>query len=125
MAKGVEETETGVKVSFEVKGEIQTVEADYVLVTVGRRPNTQEIGLEQVGVKMTDRGIIEIDEQCRTNVPNIYAIGDIVPGPPLAHKASYEGKVAVEAISSMRQLSITSEFLQYASLIRISICWLH
>ena len=79
MAKGVEETETGVKVSFEVKGEIQTVEADYVLVTVGRRPNTQEIGLEQVGVKMTDRGIIEIDEQCRTNVPNIYAIGDIVP----------------------------------------------
>lgn len=48
---------------------------------------------------MTDRGIIEIDEQCRTNVPNIYAIGDIVPGPPLAHKASYEGKVAVEAIS--------------------------
>ena len=99
MAKGVEETETGVKVSFEVKGEIQTVEADYVLVTVGRRPNTQEIGLEQVGVKMTDRGIIEIDEQCRTNVPNIYAIGDIVPGPPLAHKASYEGKVAVEAIS--------------------------
>lgn len=78
MAKGVEETETGVKVSFEVKGEIQTVEADYVLVTVGRRPNTQEIGLEQVGVKMTDRGIIEIDEQCRTNVPNIYAIGDIV-----------------------------------------------
>ncbi len=72
MAKGVEETETGVKVSFEVKGEIQTVEADYVLVTVGRRPNTQEIGLEQVGVKMTDRGIIEIDEQCRTNVPNIY-----------------------------------------------------
>ena len=98
MAKGVEETETGVKVSFEVKGEIQTVEADYVLVTVGRRPNTQEIGLEQVGVKMTDRGIIEIDEQCRTNVPNIYAIGDIVP-PPLAHKASYEGKVAVEAIS--------------------------
>ena len=80
MAKGVEETETGVKVSFEVKGEIQTVEADYVLVTVGRRPNTQEIGLEQVGVKMTDRGIIEIDEQCRTNVPNIYAIGDIVPG---------------------------------------------
>ena len=92
MAKGVEETETGVKVSFEVKGEIQTVEADYVLVTVGRRPNTQEIGLEQVGVKMTDRGIIEIDEQCRTNVPNIYAIGDIVPGPPLAHKASTKVK---------------------------------
>ena len=66
---------------------------------VGRRPNTDEMGLEQVGVKMTDRGIIEIDKQCRTNVRNIYAIGDIVPGPQLAHKASYEAKIAAEAIA--------------------------
>jgi dihydrolipoamide dehydrogenase len=98
-AKSVQETETGVTVSFEVNGEMKSVDADYVLVTVGRRPNTQEIGLEQVGVKMTDRGVIEIDKQCRTSVSNIYAIGDIVPGPPLAHKASYEGKIAAEAIS--------------------------
>ncbi|MBD1380900.1 dihydrolipoyl dehydrogenase [Metabacillus arenae] len=98
-AKSVEETDKGVKVTFEVKGEEQTVEADYLLVTVGRRPNTDEMGLEQVGVKMSDRGVIEIDKQCRTSVSNIYAIGDIVEGPPLAHKASYEGKIAAEAIA--------------------------
>ncbi|MRX71663.1 dihydrolipoyl dehydrogenase [Bacillus lacus] len=98
MAKSVEETEAGIQVTFEVKGEEKSVEADYVLVTVGRRPNTDELGLEQVGVEMTDRGIIKIDKQCRTNVSNIFAIGDIVEGPPLAHKASYEGKVAAEVI---------------------------
>lgn len=99
MAKGVEETKDGVKVTYEVNGKEETVEADYVLVTVGRRPNTDEIGLEQVGIEMTDRGLIKVDKQCRTNVSNIYAIGDIVPGSPLAHKASYEGKIAAEAIS--------------------------
>ena len=99
LAKGVEETETGVIVTYEVKGEEKKVEADYVLVTVGRRPNTAEMGLEQVGVQLSDRGLIEIDKQCRTNVPNIYAIGDIVAGPQLAHKASYEGKIAAEAIA--------------------------
>ncbi|MFP3381011.1 FAD-dependent oxidoreductase, partial [Bacillus sp. SIMBA_069] len=61
-AKGVEETETGVTVTYEVKGEEKKVEADYVLVTVGRRPNTAEIGLEQVGIKMTDRGLVETDK---------------------------------------------------------------
>lgn len=102
MAKGVEETETGVKVTYEAKGEEKTVEADYVLVTVGRRPNTGELGLEQVGVELDERGLIKIDKQCRTNIPNIYAIGDIVAGLPLAHKASYEGKVAAEAISGKK-----------------------
>ena len=99
MAKGVEETETGVVVTAEIKGEEKKFEADYVFVMVGRRPNTDEMGLEQVGIKMSDRGIIEIDKQCRTNVSNIYAIGDIVPGPQLAHKASYEAKIAAEAIA--------------------------
>ncbi|KIY21877.1 dihydrolipoyl dehydrogenase [Mesobacillus subterraneus] len=99
LAKGVEETETGVTVSYEVKGEEQKVQADYVFVMVGRKPNTDELGLEQVGIEMTDRGVIKIDKQCRTNVSNIYAIGDIVEGPPLAHKASYEGKIAAEAIA--------------------------
>ncbi|MDQ0217247.1 dihydrolipoyl dehydrogenase [Peribacillus cavernae] len=98
-AKGVEETENGVVVTYEAKGEEQKVEADYVLVTVGRRPNTEELGLEQVGIKKTEKGLIEIDKQCRTNVSNIFAIGDIVQGPPLAHKASYEGKIAAEAIA--------------------------
>ncbi|WP_078391636.1 dihydrolipoyl dehydrogenase [Shouchella patagoniensis] len=99
MAKGVEETDNGVKVTAEVKGEEQVIEADYVLVTVGRKPNTEELGLEGIGIDMTDRGLINVDKQCRTNVKNIYAIGDIVPGPALAHKASYEAKVAAEAIS--------------------------
>ncbi|MFP7295974.1 dihydrolipoyl dehydrogenase [Neobacillus niacini] len=99
MAKGVEETENGVVVTFEVKGEEKKIEADYVFVMVGRRPNTDEMGLEQVGVKLTDRGLIEIDNQCRTSVSNIYAIGDVVAGPQLAHKASYEGKIAAEAIA--------------------------
>ncbi|MCZ2258924.1 dihydrolipoyl dehydrogenase [Sporosarcina sp. G11-34] len=101
-AKGVEETETGVTVTYEVGGEEKKVEADYVLVTVGRRPNTDEIGLEEMGLKFADRGIIEVDKQCRTNIPNVYAIGDIVPGPQLAHKASYEAKIAAEAISGQK-----------------------
>ena len=99
LAKGVEESETSVVVTAEVKGEEKKFEADYVFVMVGRRPNTDEMGLEQAGVKMNERGIIEIDKQCRTNVTNIYAIGDIVPGPQLAHKASYEAKIAAEAIA--------------------------
>ncbi|PLT28037.1 dihydrolipoyl dehydrogenase [Peribacillus deserti] len=98
LAKGVEESENGVVVTYEAKGETKTVEADYVLVTVGRRPNTEELGLEQINVKKSERGLIEIDKQCRTSVKNIFAIGDIVEGPPLAHKASYEGKIAAEAI---------------------------
>lgn len=99
MAQGVKETKDGVTVTYEAKGKKETVEADYVLVTVGRRPNTEEIGLEQVGIEVDDKGLIKIDNQCRTNIDNIYAIGDIVAGMPLAHKASYEGKVAAGAIS--------------------------
>ncbi|WP_082234318.1 dihydrolipoyl dehydrogenase [Halobacillus massiliensis] len=99
MAKGVEEKEDGVTVTYEVKGEEKTIDADYVLVTVGRRPNTDEIGLEELGIEMSDKGIINIDKQCRTSIDNIYAIGDIVDGPPLAHKASYEGKIAAEVIA--------------------------
>ena len=99
LAQGVEETENGVTVTAEVKGETKTFEVDYVLVTVGRRPNTEEIGLEQIGVELDERGFIKVDKQCRTSVEGIYAIGDIVPGPMLAHKASYEAKVAAEAIA--------------------------
>ena len=98
MAKSAEETDNGVKVTYEAKGEEKTIEADYVLVTVGRRPNTDELGLEELGVKFADRGLLEVDKQSRTSISNIYAIGDIVPGLPLAHKASYEAKVAAEAI---------------------------
>ncbi|MED3646305.1 dihydrolipoyl dehydrogenase [Halalkalibacterium halodurans] len=99
MAKGVEETEDGVKVTAEIKGKEEVFEADYVLVTVGRKPNTDELGLEQIGVELTERGLIKVDKQCRTNLSNIYAIGDVIAGPALAHKASYEGKIAAEAIA--------------------------
>jgi dihydrolipoamide dehydrogenase len=99
LAKGVQESENSVTVTYEVKGETKTVEADYVFVMVGRKPNTDELGLEQVGIEMAERGIIKIDKQCRTSVSNIFAIGDVVEGPPLAHKASYEGKIAAEVIA--------------------------
>ena len=99
MAKNAVETDNGVTVTYEVDGKEATVDADYVLVTVGRRPNTDDLGLESAGVKMTDRGIVEVDNQSRTSNKNIYAIGDIVAGPPLAHKASYEAKIAAEAIA--------------------------
>lgn len=99
MAKEAEDTGKGVKVTYTAGGKEQTIAADYVMVTVGRRPNTDDLGLDIVGVETTDRGLIKVDSQGRTNKPNIYAIGDIVPGAALAHKASYEGKVAAEAIS--------------------------
>lgn len=101
MAKSSEQSAEQVTITFEVDGQEQQVTADYALVTVGRRPNTDELGLQGIGLQMSERGLIEVDEQCRTNKPNIYAIGDIVAGPALAHKASYEGKVAAEAIAGM------------------------
>lgn len=101
-AKRVEETDKGVVVTYEVEGEEQTVEANYVLVTVGRRPNTDEMGLEAVGIEFAERGLLKVDTRCRTSIPNIYAIGDIVAGPQLAHKASYEGKVAAEVIAGKK-----------------------
>ena len=104
LAQGVEETETGVTVKYEVKGEAKTLDADYVLVTVGRRPNTNDMGLEEIGIEFGERGLLKVDKQGRTNIPNIYAIGDIVPGPQLAHKASYEGKVAAEAIAGQKSV---------------------
>ena len=88
-----------VTVSFETNGKKELISADYVLVTVGRSVNTDEIGLEYTDVKKDQRGIIEVDTQGRTSVDHIYAIGDVIPGPQLAHKASYEGKVVAEVIA--------------------------
>ncbi|RKN84872.1 dihydrolipoyl dehydrogenase [Paenibacillus ginsengarvi] len=99
LAKEAKQTDSDVTVTYTVGGEEKQVTADYVLVTVGRRPNTDELGLQAIGVKMTDRGLIEVDKQGRTSVPAIFAIGDVVPGLSLAHKASYEAKVAAEAIA--------------------------
>ncbi|MFD1671174.1 dihydrolipoyl dehydrogenase [Agrilactobacillus yilanensis] len=102
MAKEAVQTDKDVTVKYEVDGKVESIKADYVMVTVGRRPNTDDMGLEQAGIKVGDRGLIDVDNQSRTNVANIYAIGDIVAGLALAHKASYEGKVAAEAISGKK-----------------------
>ncbi len=99
-AKEAKVSPTGVKVTFEVKGAEQTLDADVVLVSVGRRPNTKGLGLEKVGVKVDERGFVPTDLQKRSNVPSIFAIGDITHGPMLAHKASKEGIVAAETISA-------------------------
>lgn len=98
-AKNSEQTKDSVIITANVNGKDMEIEADYCIVSVGRRPNTRDMGLEQIGVKIDKRGLIEVDAQSRTSVPNIYAIGDVVPGFALAHKASYEGKVAAEAIA--------------------------
>ncbi|MDN6698704.1 MAG: dihydrolipoyl dehydrogenase, partial [Staphylococcus equorum] len=103
MAKDVKETDKGVTVTYEVDGEEKTVEAEYALVTVGRRPNTDELGLEIAGVELDERGLIKVDKQGRSlSSDSVYAIGDVVPGAALAHKASYEGKIAAEAISGKK-----------------------
>ena len=95
---GVEAKPDGIYVKFE--GEQAPAEAqryDLVLVSVGRAPNGKRIGAEKAGVAVTDRGFIEVDSQMRTNVPHIFAIGDIVGQPMLAHKAVHEAHVAAEA----------------------------
>ncbi len=100
MAKSVAQNENNVTLAFTDKtGAEQQVTAEYVLVTVGRRPNTDEMGLDAAKIKVGERGLIEVDGQGRTSNPNVFAIGDIVKGAALAHKASYEGKVAAEAIA--------------------------
>ncbi len=88
----------GVKLSYEGKAP-GSVEVDKVLVSVGRRPNTRDIGLESVGVRVDERGFIAVDEQLKTNVPGVYAIGDVAGNPMLAHKASKDGEVAAEVIA--------------------------
>ncbi|MEM7447119.1 MAG: dihydrolipoyl dehydrogenase [Myxococcota bacterium] len=80
-------------------GTLKSLEADKVLVAVGFRPNSQGLGLEEIGVKLDARGHIQVDDQLRTNVPSIFAIGDVCGGPYLAHKASKEGEIAAEVIA--------------------------
>jgi len=83
-----------------VQGEIKRYHTERVLMAAGRKPNTEGIGLENVGVAL-DRGFVRVNEMMETSVPGIYAIGDVVPGPALAHVASHEGEVAVEKIAGL------------------------
>ena len=83
----------------EKDGEQLEIEADKILVAVGRRPNTQGLGLESVGIACDEKGRIPIDAQYRTSAPGIYAIGDVTTGPMLAHKAEEEAVACVECIA--------------------------
>ena len=99
LAKGAVQTADDVTLTYEVDGTEHTVTGDYLLVSVGRRANTDTLGLNNTDIKVDERGLITVDDQMKTSVPHIYAIGDVVAGPALAHKASFEGKIAAAAIS--------------------------
>jgi dihydrolipoamide dehydrogenase len=92
-------TKKGVFVEVEQNGKKEKIEGDYVLVSVGRKPATAGIDTQALGINVGKRGEILVDDQMRTNVPNVYAIGDCVPGPMLAHKAEDEGVIAAEVIA--------------------------
>jgi dihydrolipoamide dehydrogenase len=92
----------GIEVSYEGESIPETTVFDRVLVAVGRSPNGNKIGAEKAGVAVTDRGFINVDTQMRTNVPHIYAIGDLVGQPMLAHKATHEARVAAEVVAGMK-----------------------
>ncbi|ASK77907.1 dihydrolipoyl dehydrogenase [Paraphotobacterium marinum] len=99
----VEAKEDGIYVSMEGKKAPSDAQRyDAVLVAIGRKPNGKLIGAEKAGVTVDDRGFINVDKQMKTNVPNIYAIGDIVGNPMLAHKGVHEGHVAAEVISGKK-----------------------
>jgi len=89
-------TVPGIEVTFEGEDAPEIGVYDRVLVAVGRRANGDQLDVEKAGVEVSDRGVITVDKQMRTNVQNIFAIGDVVPGPMLAHKATHEAKVAAE-----------------------------
>ncbi len=95
----IAEKDGGFEVEIDHEGKTVTKHYDQVLVAIGRRPNTDDIGLENTQVKTDNHGFIITDDFCRTDEPNIFAIGDAAQGPMLAHKASREGKVAAEIIA--------------------------
>ena len=98
-AKGYTKKGEQLEVEIELEGKTERRLADRVLVAVGFKPNTQGLGLEKAGVKTDERGWVTVDEQCRTNVPHIYAIGDVTGPPLLAHRASHMAEVAADVIA--------------------------
>jgi dihydrolipoamide dehydrogenase len=88
-----------VHVTYESEGQSQLLVVDKLLVSVGRRPNSRNISSESLGLALDERGFVNVDNYCKTNVPNIWAIGDVVRGPMLAHKASEEGIAVAERIA--------------------------
>ncbi len=100
---GVERNGDTVKVTAkDKKGEEVVVEGDYCLVSVGRKPYTDGLGLEKAGVELDERGRVKVNDHLQTNVANIYAIGDVIKGAMLAHKASEEGTLVAEILAGQK-----------------------
>ncbi|MCB1053410.1 MAG: dihydrolipoyl dehydrogenase, partial [Acidobacteria bacterium] len=98
-ALGYKETQNGLVLQVEQAGKTQDLECEYLVVSVGRRPNAKGFGLERTGVQVDERGFIKVDKHMRTNVGHLYAIGDVAGQPMLAHHASYQGEIAAEVIA--------------------------
>ncbi|EAP99626.1 dihydrolipoamide dehydrogenase [Janibacter sp. HTCC2649] len=115
--EGVEDTGSGVKVTVSpaAGGDSQVLEADKFLSAIGFAPRTEGYGLDAIGVKLTDRGAIDIDDFCRTNVPNVYAIGDCTAKMMLAHVAEAQGIVAAETIAGAETMPIEYDFIPRAT----------
>jgi dihydrolipoamide dehydrogenase len=98
----VRKNKKAVVVEYGGEGKSEQAEFDKLIVAVGRAPNTAGLGAESVGLKVDARGFVEVDGDCRTNLPNVYAVGDVVRGPMLAHKAMEEGVAAAERIAGQK-----------------------
>ncbi|KYG63446.1 dihydrolipoyl dehydrogenase [Bdellovibrio bacteriovorus] len=103
-AKGQKKVKDGYEVTVEINGKEEVVKCDKILVTVGRRPNGDQANLKAAGIAVDERGFIKVDAQRRTNVQNIFAIGDVAGQPMLAHKASHEGVLVAEVISGQNRV---------------------
>jgi len=113
--ESVEATKTGVKVKVSAEGKETTLEADQALVAIGFRPNSKGFGLEEVGVKLNERGMVEINEKMQTSVPNIYAIGDVTGKLMLAHVGSAMGIIAAENIAGAETITLDYEMMPRAT----------
>ena len=100
---GMRAVDAGIEVTFEGKQAAEPTVYDKVLIAVGRRANGDKLDAEKAGVRVNERGIINVDKQMRTNVPHIFAIGDLAGGPMLAHKATHEGKLAAEVAAGEKR----------------------
>ena len=113
--EAVETTPTGVRVTVSAGGENKLIEADQALVAIGFRPNSKGLGLEEVGVKISDRGFVEIDEKMATNIPGIWAIGDVTGKLMLAHVGSAMGIVCAENITGHKTVTLDYEMMPRAT----------
>ncbi|MEI7848005.1 MAG: dihydrolipoyl dehydrogenase [Chloroflexota bacterium] len=113
--ESVEATETGVRVTVSSGGENKVLEADQALVAIGFRPNSKGLGLEDIGIKLSDRGFVEIDEKMATNIPGIWAIGDVTGKLMLAHVGSAMGIVCAENIAGHKTVTLDYEMMPRAT----------